>query len=133
MRFKLIGGPHVVGMGANATMYKKGAIIQSDEDLVAKHPNKFELVPEPEKAKAPEEEAAAGEAAPDEEEAPEETGFGMDVTGNFKKAAHADLKVFKKGKFFTVVDADEPDKALNEEELTDKKAVGAFISNYLKG
>lgn len=71
-RYKLVGGPHFErDADGNSVQYTAGGpnnIVESDEDLVAKHPNKFELLPEEQRMKskknAPQDEEADDEEAP---------------------------------------------------------------------
>lgn len=71
----------------------------------------------------------------DEDEDEEAPDFGDDVTGDYPDAESVDLKVFmkrgKKGARFTVVDADEPTKALNTKTLKDKKGTSKFIKSQM--
>lgn len=67
---------------------------------------------------------------PESEEVPPDV-HGEDATVDFPDAAKADLKVFRKGPWYTVVDADEPNKALNDKGLK-KSDVSPFLKKYLK-
>lgn len=60
--------------------------------------------------------------------------FGTDATGEFDLAVKSDLKVFKSKKkgLFTVVDADEPTKALKKGMKTPGQ-VQKFLKGYRKG
>lgn len=53
--------------------------------------------------------------------------LGDDVTADFDGAEDAEFKVFKKGKFYSVADVSNPNKALNEDEFSHKDQVNKFI------
>ena len=132
---------------------KDGNIIESDIDLYAKFPNKFERAdevfasfdskkkkPTVQKAVKKEVEEPALEVAdepeevadePEEEKAQEP--LGKDVTKNFPRAGEEDFKVFySKGKGYFVTESDDPFTALNKKRLK-KELVTKFIEKYLKG
>ncbi len=79
-----------------------------------------------------EEEEGAEEGDEGEEEgddaAAKKSKFGKEVTSQFDAAANANLLVFKKKDKFTVVDADEPEKAVKGgSDLADKAKVEKFL------
>lgn len=113
-----------------------GHIFDTKLDLVKMFPNKFERVEvmtTEELAAAPKVKVGAAPAKPPTKDAPASK-FGEDVTAKFKEAADEDLRVFRKGEDFTVVEAEEPDVALNDKALTatGKGGVKAFIEQYLE-
>lgn len=71
-RYKLIGGPHYTrdaeGNEVKYTREGPNSIVESDEDLVEKFPNKFELLPE-EQRMTKKSKAQAEEPVQDDEEA----------------------------------------------------------------
>ena len=141
-----IGPPDAKG---NRITYKSGDRVISDEDLVAKHPNKFELIsasdempvptspniPAPSKKKLIGKKESKSTKHKDMEEpiipeASEKSEHGVDVTKEFPTAIEAELLVFEKSKWFTVVDPDD-DEVLNEKKLRRDK-VEAFVADYLQ-
>lgn len=78
--------------------------------------------------------AAEGETEDGEEGEAEKTvtsALGKDVTNTFGDLASAkDLKVFKKGLDYSVTDADDTEKALNQTQLRKKADVEKFLGNY---
>lgn len=103
------------GGGYSAVMVNPGEVVETDEDLVTKFPNKFRAYgeaavkepvnkPQPNKPSAPQGEQTAGDqsqTAGDTTSTTEE-----DVTANFAEASGTGLRVLKKGNKFIVVDSD---------------------------
>ena len=127
----------------NRITYKAGDKVPSDEDLVAKYPNKFELVsgqsseggvavatapdiPVPRKVKG--KGKSSKSQSPDEMS--KESEHGVDVTEDFPTAAKVELKVFEKSKWFTVIDPDNGE-VLSEKKLR-KDKVEDFLADYLQ-
>ena len=135
-----IGPPDSKG---KRTTYKAGSRIVSDEDLVAKWPNKFSLVSVSDEAPLPtapdipvldkKKEKQSKQKQKDMEEPLVETSatseYGVDVTKDFPTAAEVNLQVFEKSKWFTVVDPDNGE-VLNEKKLRRNK-VENFLADYL--
>ena len=133
-----IGPPDKEG---NRITYKAGDVVSSDDDLIARHPSKFEL-----KQFSENEDGVAVATAPDipwpakrskkkkktsrRDEEPEEGEYGVDVTEEFSTASEVGLQVFEKSKWFTVIDP-EDDEVLNEKKLR-KDKVEAFLASYLQ-
>lgn len=65
-----------------------------------------------------------GEGDDEDEDAP---ALGENVTEQFPKAGPAEVKVFKKGRTYVVVEEEDEEKILNPEPLTSKAAVEKFI------
>jgi hypothetical protein len=97
--------------GKEFTVYKKGDVIESERDLVADFPNKFELVRRPE----------ADDGNPDGRP------NGEDVTEFFKAAEGSRFEVFKSGKNYVVIDKAKPAEPVNLKPLTSKVEVSAFL------
>lgn len=132
-------------------------VLESDRDLMKVFPNKFERYYEKEQdsievdqtkfidpdinlanqqsRKAAEEAAKQGETdktpskAPAAPKSSDPTEFGSEVTTDFEDAVENGLRVFKKGNYFTVVEADDPTKAVSPEKLTKSKVAG-WIAEY---
>jgi len=133
-----IGPPDKKG---NRITYKAGSVVPSDEDLIAKHPSKFELVPGQfsedgvaiATAKAPDIPAPIKSVVKKKEipetPAPDENEHGIDVTKEFPNASIVELKVFEKSKWFTVIDPDNGE-VLNDKKLRRNK-VESFLAGYL--
>ncbi len=139
MKFRVKDGIHV-DLATNTT-YKKGALVESDDDLCAAFVNKFERVYDEQLAYAPAEVQAAAmqgaaELAPQAPAAakaatqpppPAASKLGADVTADFPAAVEEDLLVLKKGSKYFVAKPGEQDKQLNDEPLK-KDEVSEFIA-----
>jgi len=144
--FRLIGGKHT----QDGTKYRKGDTIESDVDMVKKHPNKFEAVfvqevptqkkiqapapiPVPETQKAAKKEKEAVEnirplKVPAPMPIPEPVK--NDVTKQFPVATELDLRVIRKGKMkFNIVEASDPETPLNAKALT-KTEVNRMLEKF---
>jgi len=119
--------------GEEARMYEAGDLIETEKDLCALFPGKFERVevfpnkPEPTPEPEPEEQEEKEEDTPAKEE---RHPLGRDVTDSFPEAKEEDLKVFADGGAYSVVEPDEDNKPLNEKPLK-KRSVSTFIKKYL--
>ena len=116
MKFKLLGGTHSepkldskLPLGKEFVTYRKGAIIESDRDLVADFPNKFERV---------------RRGDPD---APDVDPNGEDVTEFFRTAEGTDYQVFKSGHSYIIIDKTNPGTPVNKKPLTSKGEVVAYL------
>ena len=139
MKFRVKDGTHF-DIATNTT-YKKGALVESDDDLCAMFVNKFDRIYDEQLAHAPAavqaaamagaaELAPAAPAAPvvaTQPSPPAASKLGADVTADFPAAVEEDLLVLKKGSKYFVAKPDEQDKQLNDEPLT-KSEVGPFIA-----
>jgi hypothetical protein len=77
---------------------------------------------------------AEAESEEEDEEDTEEETQGEDVTGQFKDAKKADLKIMKTGKGYTAVDGTDPTVTPDGGgSLKNKAAVNNFIKKYRKG
>lgn len=125
----------------------RGQIVESDKDLVKKFgADKFELVQEAQPVVAPPSPAPVSKPAPAVEPSaakvvkePQggsdelaESSLGDNVTDEFPSAVAGGLLVFRKGASYFVTEADEPEKALNDTKLTQKK-VAEFIAEQVAG
>lgn len=117
-RLKPNVGAHVEGRGASIATYRAGDVVESDKDLAAKFPHKFERVAEikpvavdvPETA--PEKPASKPKGRPGRPK-------GQDVTAQFSGAAEKDLKIVLKDDLYVVYDADRPTVVLDSFETKD--------------
>jgi hypothetical protein len=129
---------------------KEGRVIESESDLAAKCPEKFERVnvsgvdefkkepvsviteePVPVVKEAVKEVVKKKEPVKVEEKIKPEP-LGKDVTKNFPHADEEDFKVFYvNGQGYFVTESDQVDTALNKKKLK-KAEVEAFIDKYLK-
>ncbi len=137
MFFKLkpgCGNHSETGPDGKPVVYTQGDVIESDHDLEAMFAGKFERVQVGDVKDAdpdPEEDPTLPPPPPPSTE-PVENPLGKDRTEKFPKAAEEDFMVFyKRGKGFSVVEADEPTVPLNEDPLK-KDEVADFIDEYLK-
>jgi hypothetical protein len=139
MYFKLkpkVGSHAETGQDGKVIHYRPedGHVFETDRDLVAMFPNKFERVHVPGDEGAEDEASPPKpkkESKPKKDDAPPPKPLGRDVTKRFPKAAEEDFKVFSDGGAFFVAEADEPTVALNEKPLK-KKDVIPFIKEYLE-
>lgn len=130
MRFKLLAGGHTEAAGEHYTV--QDGVFESEKDLVAIFGRtKFERVEDGTALGAKAAKLAGG--GREEAKAARPSAFGDEVSDQFPKAGEAGLKVLKKGTKYTVVDADDPAKPLNEEALTSKDKVNEFIGSFLQG
>jgi hypothetical protein len=119
----------------------EGRVIETEKDLVAMFPEKFERVKGFDDADTPEKtdvseaaEAGAADIAPPAPtpvpEAPVESPLGKDRTDKFSHAKENDFKVFSDGGAFYVTDVDDIEKALNDKPLK-RQQVDSFVDEYL--
>lgn len=117
-KFKLIAGKHSQGEHLYDANDQTNNTISTTKELDVLFGNsKFQRI----------------EASEVEEERVESAeGELTDVTDQFKKAQQANLQVLHDSEDgYSIVDPEEGEAAVNEEELTTKKQVNAFISNYV--
>lgn len=110
----------VLDAQAANTQQPTGAVINLGPDEPGKEPN-ANLTD----AEKPPLEARGPEAGKSDEK----QDFGEDLTDHFEAAESADLRVFKKGKKYFVLDADGK-SPLNEDDLTSKAKVEDFLDEY---
>jgi len=130
-RLKPNVGTHVEGRGASIVTYRAGDVVESDKDLAAKFPHKFERIAEIKPVAAPSQQAPAQAeaAAVVPETAPDKPASkpkgkpgrpkGQDVTAQFSGAAEKDLKIVLRDDLYVVYDADRPTVVLDNFETKD--------------
>ena len=127
--------------------YKSGDVVESDRDLVAMFPRKFELVggmttaagnvsipdiPIKDKGKG----GISGSSPEplsfekEEEKKKEKSKYGVDVTDEFPTAAKVKLTIFKKGSWFVVIDPGDGE-VLNVKKLR-KAEIEDFLGEYME-
>lgn len=138
-RFEVLAGRHIergAGPKGEDKTYKRGDVFESELELDKVFVNKFRRVAEDKVMTAVTE--ALPKAAEDLEKMdvpdPGEPAkiHEHDVTAEFPTAAKADLKVFKVGKKYRVVDADTQDTQLHTGFFT-KKEAAEFIATQSGG
>ena len=128
--------------------YFSGDMIKSDVDLVVKFPGKFDLTNEsmqpvvntPSRPEIPGPMSDVGESESptdptldidnDGDKIEEEVKYGKDVTDQFEDAVTAELKVYKRTQWYTIIDPDDGE-ILNNKKLR-KKDVGSFLATYVE-
>jgi hypothetical protein len=116
---------------------EQGHVFETDNDLCAMFPNKFDRVEVgPDKTASPTSSVGGkADSGPPQKEtkAPSPSPFGVDVTDKYPSAGKDDLRVFQDGDAFTVVEADDPENALNANPLKKdgKGGVEAFVKKYV--
>lgn len=117
--YEVLIGTHTDVAG---NVYKKGDKIKSAADLTNLFPNKFTEVIAQEPAPASE------KVESEKKETPRKN-----VTSKFKVAGENNLLVFKKGNEFEIEDENDPQAGvLNENSITKKDDVKAFIADYIE-
>lgn len=126
-RLKPNVGTHVEGRGASIVTYRAGDVVESDKDLAAKFPHKFERVAEINPVFAPQAQGEAAAVVP--ETAPDKPVSkpkgkpgrpkGQDVTAQFSGAAEKDFKIVLRDGLYVVYDADRPTVVLDNFETKD--------------
>jgi hypothetical protein len=112
-KYRLLASIHAgPGPAGQQVIYRKGAIIESAENLCETYVNKFELY--------------RGENVDDDGNS-----RGEDVTELVRGASEAGLVVFKSGIRYNVFDEGNLDVPLNTEEITSRVEVVAFIKEYV--
>lgn len=114
----------------------EGRVFETDNDLCKMFPNKFDLVEVGPDKKVASPTSSVDEkvgSEPPQKETKKPSPFGRDVTDKYPTAGKDDLRVFQDGDAFTVVEADDPEKALNASPLKKdgKGGVEAFVKKYL--
>lgn len=125
-KYKNIGGPHVM---VDGSVVAHGGVFETEQDMQAVFPNKFELVDD---APAPKPVAEVPKAKPapqqkaDAKKAPAENA--QDVTEDFDIAKEFDVRVLKDKSGWWVVDLD---TVIHEAPLK-KGSVAKFIADTFK-
>ena len=132
--------PKVGGHIEGETSYVSGDIVESDRDLAAKHPTKFEKVHDipsnpkldkplqaAERAVSPEVVKEAAEEAVDTTKI--KSILGKNVTEHFPVALAAELLVLKRGVKFRVADPDMPDRSLTAKGMTKDELTAWLAAN----
>ena len=142
MKFRLInkkgiGSHQYFDKDGNSVTVSPGEVLESDKDLVKLFPNKFEYA-------EPIDDPDATPVVTDVPdfplrnvkddttvvEPPKEGPYGIDVTAEFPKAVEANLTVFEKLKWYTIVDPE--DKTILNEKKLRKAKVNSFLEDYLE-
>lgn len=121
-RFKNKGGPHSETLpDGTKKVYGKGEEFDSRHDLVAVFgPEKFDKLSD----------AAPTPASPDgPEAAADDTDRGDEVTDQFDNAPAAGVRVFKRGRVYSVYNEGDMTSPTNEDEFTRKGDVEAYIDD----
>lgn len=134
-------GPHE----QDGKVYKSGDIIETDRPLDEMFPLKFDELPDPEWDKRKETrrkpaiatpktkkrdkvDAETEDVTPSKESASTSSEYGEDVSDQFEGAAKAELQVFVKHNWYTVVDPE--DGTVLTETRIRKNQVPAFLDKY---
>ena len=126
--------------------YGPGDTIETDRDLKKLMPEKFELVheiyapdvsvlekpviPGPDTSEVDDDLIPSDSTSEVENSEPEVSEHGTDVTDQFEDAKTAELKVYKKGPWYSIVDPDN-DQVLSEKKLRQNK-VAEFLAQYVE-
>ena len=133
----------------NKKVYEPGDTIESEHDLVRMWPTKFDLISGLEQTDIPsapsipapaKTDGQKGKGGVEPETTPpkskkkkgdeeKESAHGKDVTADFPSAKGVGFKIYEKGNWFTVVDANDGEK-MNEKALR-KKDVQTFLDKYV--
>jgi len=125
-------GKHV---DVNGKVYGPGDTVESESDLTLSFPLKFDLVQEtlvnapPSKPEipVPVSDVDGPPTSTSEEEVFE---YGEDVSDQFEDASIAELRVYKKRQWFTIVDPD--DGTVMSEKKLRLKDVAPFLAKYVE-